>query len=229
MKRFAISLLAVLGLAVPLRADEPSFKVFPAQINLETARDAQSFVVQLTEPNGVTRDITADAHISLADPKLAKIDGNKLTPLADGQTDLLVEHAGKTVNVPVTVKSAATDRPTSFKLDVMPIFMKVGCNSGSCHGAARGKDGFRLSLFGYDPDGDFNRITREMTTRRVNLALPAESLLLTKSIGAVQHTGGSPLKAGSDHYNNMLRWVEAGALHDPDDVAKPVSVELLPK
>ena len=59
----------------------------------------------------------------------------------------------------------------SFRLDVMPVFLRAGCNTGSCHGAARGKDGFRLSLFGFDAEGDYNRLTREMTGRRVNLAV----------------------------------------------------------
>src|SRR5688572_21498331 len=210
------ALLAVTCVCFTARGEEPAFKVFPPEITLETSRDAQSFVVQLTQPDGVTRDVTADAHISLGDPKLAKIDGNRLTPLADGQTNLVVTHEGKTLNVPVTVKSAATDRPVSFKLDVMPVFMRAGCNAGSCHGAARGKDGFHLSLFGYDPDGDFDRITRQMATRRVNLALPAESLLITKSLGAVQHTGGTPVKAGSFEHQTMLRWIEAGAAKDKD-------------
>jgi len=89
------------------------------------------------------------------------------------------------------VKEAKTDRPISFKLDVMPVFLRSGCNSGSCHGAARGKDGFRLSLFGYDPEGDYMRLTREIATRRINLALPAESLMIQKTTGAVPHTGGT--------------------------------------
>ena len=73
------------------------------------------------------------------------------------------------------MKDAKVDRPISFKLDVMPVFMRAGCNIGSCHGAARGKDGFRLSLFGFDPDGDHFRLTRELTGRRINLAMPAEA------------------------------------------------------
>ena len=94
------------------------------------------------------------------------------------QTNLVVKYDGQTVQRPRDVKDATTDRPISFKLDVMPVFMRAGCNTGSCHGAARGKDGFRLSLFGYDPDGDYHRLTREIATRRINLALPDESLML---------------------------------------------------
>src|SRR5688500_1859749 len=75
--------------AAPAPADA-AFKVFPADINLETSRDNQTFVVQVTQPDGVTRDVTAEAQVSLADPKLAKLEGNVLTPLADGQTNLVV-------------------------------------------------------------------------------------------------------------------------------------------
>ena len=74
--------------------------------------------------------------------------------------------------------------------------MRAGCNTGSCHGAARGKDGFRLSLFGFDPDGDHYRLTREQPKRRLNLAIPAESLLIEKATGKVPHTGGSGTKKG---------------------------------
>ena len=63
----------------------------------------------------------------------------------------------------------------------MPVFMRAGCNTGSCHGAARGKDGFRLSLFGFDPEGDHYRLTREMSGRRINLAVPADSTVLEKA------------------------------------------------
>src|SRR4051812_47937187 len=86
-------------------ADESALRVFPAEINLKTARDRQSFVVQLTRPDGVTRDVTAECQISLSDPKLTKLESNALAPLADGQTNLLVTHEGKTVPVPVIVKS----------------------------------------------------------------------------------------------------------------------------
>jgi hypothetical protein len=222
-------LLAALAAPSAAFAQDAAFKVYPAEINLETARDNQTFVVQVTQPDGVTRDITAETQVSLADPAFARLEGNVLTPLADGQTNLVVAHNGQTVNVPVVVKGATADRPISFKLDVMPVFLKAGCNSGSCHGAARGKDGFRLSLFGYDPDGDFHRLTREIATRRVNLALPAESLLIQKSIGAVPHTGGGPVKPDGEQYQAMIRWIEAGAPKDAADVAQPVGLEILPR
>ena len=127
------------------------------------------------------------------------------------------------------IADATKDRPISFKLDVMPIFMRSGCNQGSCHGAARGKDGFRLSLFGFDPDGDHYRLTREINGRRINLALPAESLLMEKAAGKVPHTGGQRIKEGDEYWNTLLRWLDAGAPQDPPTVATPITVELYPK
>ena len=84
-----------------------------------------------------------------------RLDANMLYPKTDGQSEITVEYSGRSVKVPLVVKDAAAHRPISFHLDVMPVFAKAGCNTGSCHGAARGKDGFRLSLFGFDADGDY--------------------------------------------------------------------------
>src|SRR6185436_19531787 len=102
------------------------------------------------------------------------LDGYTLRPAADGATQMQVAFGGQTVTVPIAVKDAVAERPISFKLDVMPVFLRTGCNTGSCHGAARGKDGFMTSPFGHDPAGDHYRLTRETGTRRINLAAPEE-------------------------------------------------------
>ncbi len=204
-------------------------EVYPPDVQLHTRGDKQQFVVMATRPDGVTLEVTAQAKVTLADPKLVKLEGQTLRPAADGQTAMTVEFEGHQVSVPVTVKDAAADRAISFKLDVMPIFMRAGCNTGSCHGAARGKDGFMLSLFGYDPDGDHHRLTREISTRRINLALPAESLMLEKCDGTVPHTGGKRFSKDSPYYAAILRWLEAGAPKDAKEVPTVTGVELYPK
>jgi hypothetical protein len=104
----------------------------------------------------------------------------------------------------------------SFRQDIMPVFFRAGCNAGTCHGAAKGKDGFMLSLFGYDPAGDYHRIVNDLAGRRVNPALPERSLLLLKAIGKVPHTGGELFTSDSPHYRVLHDWIAAGA---PDDVA----------
>ena len=113
-----------------------------------------------------------------------------------------------------SLPSPGPDVP-GFRRDVMPVFFRAGCNAGTCHGSARGKDGYMLSLFGYDTSGDYRRTVEEMPGRRVNTAMPAESLLLLKATGAVPHTGGKRLEKDSDLYKTVLEWIAAGA---PDDV-----------
>jgi hypothetical protein len=214
----------------PPTAGLSAIEVFPPEVNLTTARDRQLIVVQAGYADGITRDVTTASTIAVANAGLVKRDGNTFYPVADGSTTLSVSFGDKTATVPVTVRQATTQTPISFRLDVMPVFLRAGCNTGSCHGAARGKDGFRLSLFGFDPDGDHFRLTREMSGRRVNLSVPADSTFLEKSIGAVPHTGGKRFEPTSEHYQTLLRWVQTGALND--DVSKlptVVGVDIYPK
>jgi hypothetical protein len=205
-------------------------EVFPPDVNLSMACDRQRLVVQATYADGLTRDVTAEAAIFAADPKLVRREGNVFWPLADGKSSLSVAFGGQSVTVPLVVTQATAQPPLSFRLDVMPVFMRAGCNTGSCHGAARGKDGFRLSLFGFDPEGDYNRLTREMVGRRVNLSVPADSTVLEKATGAVQHTGGKRFEPTSELYKTLHKWIEAGTPNDDvTKLPKVVSVELYPK
>ena len=232
---FLLSLPALILIAGTLSrvngADAPELvkiTAFPGDIQLSTQRDRQSVIVQALYSNGLTRDVSSEAEYSLADPTLAKLDAGTVLPVKDGATELRIALAGKSISLPITVKDAAVDRPVSFKLDIMPIFMKAGCNTGSCHGAARGKDGFMLSLFGYDPDGDYHRLTRELNGRRLNLALVHDSLLLEKGAGRVSHTGGKRFEKDSRLYGTLVRWLEARAPRDPADIAHPTGIEFYP-
>jgi hypothetical protein len=211
-------------------ADESpvTLRVFPSQISLTTARDSQSLVVQAEYSNGITREVTDKVEWKLDREDIVARDGNRLMPRAEGAAKLTVTFASQAVEVPITVAQAAVDPPVSFKLDVMPVFMKAGCNAGSCHGAARGKDGFRLSLFGFDPDGDYYRLTREQPERRLDLSIPSDCLLIEKATGQVPHSGGSPTKEGDPYHATLLRWLESGAPSDPGAVPTIESVELYP-
>lgn len=225
----AVAIIAsVLSPSVNAQEKPTSLEVYPAEVHINTMRDRQSFVVQVTYPNGLTRDVTTEAKLTLSDAAKVKLAANILHPVADGESQLAVEFEGLSKTVPIKVEQAVADRPVSFKLDIMPIFMKANCNTGSCHGAARGKDGFRLSLFGFDPDGDQFRIARELPGRRMNLALPEESLLMTKSVGSVPHTGGKRFGTDSEYYATMLRWLQAGGNNDVGEIPQVLSVELYP-
>ena len=98
----------------------------------------------------------------------------------------------------------------SFRHDVLPVLSQAGCNSGGCHGALAGKGGFRLSLFGYDPEADHFAITRELRGRRVEPADPGRSLLLTKPTTALKHKGGKRFGVDSEEYRIVSAWIAAG-------------------
>lgn len=228
--KYLLAILTTFALAATALAAGPlnSVAVYPPDINLNTKADLQRFIIVATREDGVTLDVTAQADIKLADPKLCRLENNILYPAADGQTTLNIEYQGFTASAKVTVKDAAAERPISFQLDVMPVFMRGGCNTGSCHGAARGKDGFRLSLFGFDPQGDYYRLTREIGTRRINLASPVDSLLIEKVTGAVPHTGGKRFEPDSEYNQTLLRWLAGGALNDPKPTPAVLGVDLYP-
>ena len=205
-----------------------SIEVFPPGVRLDSARDRQRVVVQAIHADGSTEDVTAAATIVPGDAKLAAVDKGVVRPLADGEGTITVRHGDLSKEIPLAVVSASSDPPLSFRLDVMPVFARAGCNMGSCHGAARGKDGFRLSLFGFDPAGDYARIVREFPGRRIDLGDPSGSLLVQKSIGAVPHTGGKRFEPTSDLNDRLVRWIAAGAPDDATDVPTLVALDLYP-
>ena len=227
-----VMLSSFLPLCTGVLADDASpasISVAPMDIHLSAVRDRQDVIVQAVMANGLTFDVTDKATMTIPNEAQVRKDGTTFYPVADGETKLTVTYGGHSIEVPVVVQSSQVDPPISFRQDVMPVWMKSSCNNGSCHCAARGKDGFRLSLFGFDPEGDHYRLTREIPGRRLNLALPAESLLMEKSAGVVPHTGGKRFEVGSEHYNTVLRWLESGAPNDSGPVPTVVSVELYPK
>lgn len=206
-----------------------SIEILPNQFTLETQRDYHQVMVLATFKDATTKDVTAFSNLHVADSKIARLDGSFLKPVADGSTEVVATLGGKSVRSVVTVKDGTKDRPVSFNLDVMPVFMRGGCNQGGCHGAARGKDGFRLSLFGMDPAGDYIRLTREMVGRRINLAIPEESTLIEKAVGAVPHSGNQCFDTNTPYYKTLIEWITNGAPNDAAGVAKVTGIEMYPK
>ncbi len=214
----------------PKLAQLEKLEIFPPAVSLESKRDFHRLVVLATFKDATTRDVTAFANLRVADPKVAALEDYAVHAVADGgTTEVIAELGGLSAKVPVKVKDGLKDRAVSFRLDVMPVFLRGGCNAGGCHGAARGKDGFRLSLFGMDPAGDYTRLTRELIGRRINLAIPEESTLIEKSVGAVPHTGNKVFEADSAYNRTLLEWIARGAPDDAPDVATVTGIEVFPK
>jgi hypothetical protein len=123
--------------------------------------------------------------------------------------------------------SARAEEP-SYQRHVSALFSKLGCNGGTCHGAVKGQNGFRLSLFGADPDGDRERLLREFGGRRLNFSDPAASLLLQKATGAVPHGGGARLDTLGPEYAVLKAWVAGGARADDAARSRVKELKVMP-
>ncbi|HXG47745.1 MAG TPA: DUF1549 domain-containing protein, partial [Methylomirabilota bacterium] len=143
--------------------------------------------------------------------------------------------ASRLVTVLVAILAVATDRaslaaegPVSFRRDVMAVLSKAGCNSGPCHGNQNGKAGFKLSLRGEDPDGDYAALTRELGGRRTNPFEPDESLVLLKATARLAHEGGLRFRPDTPEYTLLRAWIEAGTPDDPPDAPRLQRLEVSP-
>src|SRR5262245_11547872 len=123
---------------------------------------------------------------------------------------------------------AAAAEPVSFTREVIPIFTKAGCNSGTCHGTPTGKNGFRLSLRGYDAALDVYTLTREMGGRRIDRIAPDRSLILQKGTARASHEGGRKLDPDGDLYRLLRDWIAQGAPDDRDRSPRPASIAVTP-
>ncbi|MCK6485701.1 MAG: DUF1553 domain-containing protein [Phycisphaerae bacterium] len=223
----AIALLAACSADAPA-APPAQLAINPAQINLDHSADRQRIVIVLTSPDGQTRDVTAAAQLGFAADGIAGVENGALAPIADGETLLTASAEGQAAQARVIVRHMEKRRPVSFRNDVLPVLMKAGCNAGSCHGSAQGKNGFRLSLFGFEPDKDYVSLTRDVWSRRVDLADPHRSLMLSKPAGEVAHEGGRRLERGTPMYDLLAEWIAARTPDDPPDLPVLTGIECLP-
>ena len=224
-----ICLLLTSAVDAQTKAQPVDLRVYPETITLTGARDSQTVIAQAVFADGLTRGITDDLELEIADQTVATIDQKRIFPQSDGTTELTITYGDFIKTISIAVADSEADPDLSFQLDVMPVFSKTGCNAGSCHGAARGKDGFRLSLFGYDAKGDYHRLTREMLGRRIDVALPDNCLLTNKATNRVAHSGGKLFDPDSEYYSVLKRWLEEGAKFDGDEVATVASIDLQPR
>ncbi len=152
----------------------------------------------------------------------------QVRPIADGSGALKFTLEGQSVSVPVKVSGQKEAPQVSFVRDVMPVLSKAGCNAGTCHGAAKGKNGFKLSLRGYDPEFDHQALTDELEGRRFNRAAPERSLMLLKPAGEAPHVGGMLFKAGDPYYEIIKAWIAAGVKLDRQ-APRVTSIEVTPR
>lgn len=205
-----------------------SLEAFPASIEL-AGRLAyrQLFITGVTE-NGERVDVTRLAKLE-APPAVAMVSPSGLVrAAADGSAQLVYTLGLHKVSVPVTVTGQGIELAPSFVRDVQPTLSKMGCNAGTCHGSDQGKNGFKLSLRGYDPEFDHIALTDDLAGRRFNRSAPEQSLMLLKPIGGVPHVGGVLTKPGEPYYEILKSWIARGSKLDLD-APRVASIEVFPK
>src|SRR5260370_23333802 len=211
-------------------AAEPKLKVSylraaPGDFVLSGRWASQRIVVTGKAADGTLHDVTAKTKFKSSNNKVAAVGkGGLVTPVADGEANIELNAAGKKQKLHVTVKDSKLQR-AALLTAVRPLPGKLGCNTAACHGAARGKGGLRLSLFGGDPDADFEALTKANGGRRVNRADPRDSLLYLKATGALDHPGALPAPREPEI---LLAWLNAGAPWTTGDNARITSLKLYP-
>jgi hypothetical protein len=148
--------------------------------------------------------------------------------VGDGNCQITLRLDNLMATVDVTVLNCKNTRPTTFERDVIPILSRFGCNGSGCHGKAEGQNGFKLSVFGFDPDADFNAITQEGRGRRIFPAAAEQSLLLQKVSGQMPHGGGVRIESERAEFDLLREWVVAGALRATPDTATVDRIEITP-
>lgn len=233
MIRFSMLVLTLvmavpaLGLAEsPVKPKIVSLDVFPKTVELTNIRDSRRLIVTGKSADGVQYDLSADAKLTVAGSQVRIDKDGYLVPVSVGETKLTVSAAGQKVEISVRVTDVSP-RPVSFVRDVMPILSKVGCNAGTCHGSQKGRNGFKLSLRGYDTLFDYRALVDDVSGRRFNRSKPDQSLILLKPTQGVPHEGGFLFDEDSRPYKLIEQWIAEGCKYD--DVQRAERLEVFPK
>ena len=129
---------------------------------------------------------------------------------ADGDAVVEVQVRNRKLAVKVQVKDAQQPREYHFENDIEPLLSRFGCNSSGCHGNSGGQNGFKFSVFGFDPAADYAALVKESRGRRVLPAAPEQSLLLLKASGGIAHGGGIRIGRDTPEYQTLRGRIAAG-------------------
>jgi len=213
---------------LPEQAKIVKLEATPQKFDLVNPFDYRQLRIDATLADGSVIDVTRIAQIK-APAGVVKVSPSGIVrPVADGKGDLTAQLGGLTAVVPIAATGQKSAYPVSFVRDVMPAMSKLGCNAGTCHGSAEGKNGFKLSLRGYDPIFDHRALTDDLEGRRFNRAAPERSLMLMKPSGAVPHVGGVVWQPGDPTYELVKMWIAQGVKFDLTS-PRVASLEVLPK
>ncbi|GIW93623.1 MAG: S-layer protein [Pirellulaceae bacterium] len=180
--------------------------------------------------SGQRHDLTRAVRYEVDRPEVLQVAADGLvTPLSDGTAVVTARaETGQTASIQLVVEKCQEELPVNFVNEIVPIFTKLGCNSGGCHGKSDGQNGFKLSLLGFYPDEDYEYLVYEDRGRRVFPAAPDYSLLLLKPANILPHGGGQRLTRDSYEWQLISRWIGQGMPYGSDSDPVIERIEVVP-
>ncbi len=218
------------ALAVPksIVPSSSSLSVFPQEMKLPVSA-AHRLLVTSIDAKGAERDVTGKVTYRSNPHDIAEVSPRGVVrALKPGVATIEARFRWQTASVRVRVEPAASEKQLSFINDVLPVLSRAGCNAGSCHAKPDGQNGFKLSVFAYDPKGDYHHIVKADRGRRIFLACPEESLLLKKPTLGIEHEGGQRFEVGSASYNTILAWLRQGVPFGQTNDPVLLDIEVFP-
>lgn len=226
--RFAVLLIAGLVVGTSVRAAE-SIAILPGNFTLSGSAARQRLMVEEIKDTLFAGQVTNGVTFSSSDATVLKIDKGLAWPVKNGTVTLKAVAGKQKATATVTVENMDKPFEWSFRNNVQPVLAKAGCSAGACHGAAAGQNGFKLSLRGYDDEGDYLTLTRGAMGRRVVPSDPGRSLMLLKPTRAVPHKGGKRFEIGSIDYQVLSEWIAEGAPGPKPEEPRIQRIEILPE
>ncbi len=202
--------------------------VQPETVTLAGPRAYQQILVTGKYADGTERDLTPFCDIACETPDLADPGAGFVTPKKNGAGALVVKAGGQTARAMLTVKDLDKPQPVSFRREVVAAMNVGGCNAGACHGTPSGKNGFKLSLRGFDPAADYLQLTRDVLGRRTDRGDPDASLMMLKALGRVSHEGSVRFAPTSIPAQAVRGWLAEGLQDDAADLPPLKSIQILP-
>jgi len=223
---FVVAVLFALAASL---APAQESEILPGSFKLSGPFSRQQLILESLRDKQFAGQITNEVVFTSSDPKVFRIEGDTALPVTNGTATVTAKSGGMTATAEVAVAGMEHPFEWSFRNHVQPVLAKMGCSSGACHGAAAGQNGFKLSLRGYDNEGDYLALTRHALGRRIIPSDPGRSLMLLKPTGAVPHKGGKRFEVDSVEYRILSEWIADGAPGPKQEDARIERIEILPE
>lgn len=205
-----------------------SLSAEPAAVELKRRNDYAQLIITAHLDNGDTVDVTRLATLKESGRAITLLPSGQVHAQNNGAAKVQASLNGHTLTVPVRVSGVEETYQADFVRDVNPVLSKLGCNAGTCHGAKDGRNGFKLSLRGYDAEFDVRSLADDLAARRINFANPDDSVMLLKSTAAVPHEGGMRTRPNEKYYQILRQWISDGAKLK-SGAPKVTGIEVFPK